>query len=117
MSFKFVSASLQTDITADVPVLHSIDLGGVLVDIDYDMSFAIGNNDDAWRQYGITTSGLNATVNADVTFSTDGVDWATTVTMSGIPPKKVSNTVYCRYRPGADTATTAGTFLIKVNEQ
>lgn len=118
MSYKIVDGDTIVGTAEEAPVLSSLDLGSLLIGQGKVESFAIANTGLTTASYNVTVSGVNTTIMSDVELSLDNQKtWSSTnVVPSGIAANRISDTIHVRYTPSEGTITTAGTFLIRVDE-
>ena len=116
MSFKFISSSETGDTAAEADTLPSGDLGSQLVGQSKTGSFAIGNTGTTESIYTVTVSGINTAVNNDVELSLDTFEWETSVIVSGVHANRISDAVFYKYTPSADTPSSNGSFLLRIDE-
>ena len=118
MSFKFIEADATEYTAADATEEEELNVSGVFTQQDYYEAFRIGNTGSALADYDITTSGVNTTINDDVTYSIDeGENWETTATVSGVAPNEISERVRVKYTPDEGEYVGVGSFLIRVDER
>lgn len=116
MAHKFVNQG-YTGIDANGATEDtSYDLGAIFWNQAKELIFRIGNTGSSTTDYQLSASGLNSGILGYVEFSDDHDTWSETLTMSGVAPNRITDTLYCRFTCPDDAYVASGTFLIRVDE-
>lgn len=116
MTIKFVD---KTDIhftAGEATTVAGLDLGPVFSGDTKYSSFRIGNTGASAIDLSISVSGVNSSINNDVTFSLDGESYSSTVNVSGVMPNEITDLIRVKYASQEGDVVGEGTFLIRVDE-
>ena len=116
MSIKFIDKSYLGADAEGGTELTTIGLGNMFRGDLEDEAFRLGNTGAGSVDLTVTASGLNAALVAAAEFSLNKADFETSVTLSGVVPNQISDTIWMRFTAPIDSNTTSGTFLIRVDE-
>lgn len=119
MSFKFINEDYTGFTAQDAGSVGDDELtcSGMFVEQEKILSFRLGNTGSSETNFAVTSSGVNADVLSDVSFSLDGEDFTPSLTVSGIAPNHVTDIIKCKFAPDAGDVLGVGSFLIRVDEE
>jgi hypothetical protein len=114
--FAFVDVE-NTQIRAkEASTVTGINLNGIFT-AEYTKQFSLGNTGTEEENYIISSSGVNASVLDDVTYSTDNVTFTSTLVVSGVQPNEISKIITVKYKPVEGDVHGFGSFMIRVDEE
>lgn len=118
MSFNFIESDYTGFTAGDGDVLPEISISGMFVGQTATRRFILGNTSEVRCNFTVSGQSVNTELLPYVYFSVDnGLTYEQEVTLAGIEPNNITQSIILRFNPPEGSKLGVGTFLIDVNQE